>query len=390
MTLRRPISVTPKEMISKKTRCVWKKLSRSVGAMRVLPRPLSINHKAVILACLTMTINEEAPGASLFAQTQNLCSAVCSGRQSETELDTVPAMLDHVFSSDHRELVRQHYLGDERSRQLRNVVNTTCMRPADHENLYSPLDALHTCPGRACTGGTCSGACSRVSLKSFASADECEQLAGLASKLLPPPVSGGPRQQLMLRGIFEKMTSSSEIDSDAALQTFLILARLMERSRRAIAYEYGLELRTLSLRSGFLTRVYVEEGSSPSADGAAHVDEHSNRDFHYSCVVYLTGGYEGGELIFSSALASQDDDGHGSRRNDELVKPDVGHMVMFSSGWEHLHHVASVRKGDRIAMPLFFTTNVDDQRDVAAEDRALCFERHVIQPQSVADLAVVC
>ena len=82
-------------------------------------------------------------------------------------------------------------------------------------------------------------------------------------------------------------------------------------------------------------------------DGRAHGFPH--RDF--GSIVYINGGYEGGELYLP--------------RLDLVVKPEIGMLVAFTGGWHHEHGVTKVTARDRLTMPAFYTFDSSHrERDV--------------------------
>ncbi|XP_078725809.1 prolyl 3-hydroxylase 1 [Lampetra fluviatilis] len=68
----------------------------------------------------------------------------------------------------------------------------------------------------------------------------------------------------------------------------------------------------------------------------------------YSAILYLNGGFEGGNFVFTELDADT--------VTAEVV-PQAGRMVAFSSGGENPHGVRAVTKGQRCAMALWFTLN---------------------------------
>lgn len=143
----------------------------------------------------------------------------------------------------------------------------------------------------------------------------------------------------------------------------------------------------------------LDAGAAPSPPGPYHADESSNPTFHYSAVAFLSDGgaenatteqadapgtapsrFGGGELIFGGPP------GEGS---GAVVVPRAGEAVLFSSGWEHPHHVAAVTRGTRLTIPMFFSTRplgAQPRRpaDVMPRDRAL--RRFGLEPTDANDL----
>ena len=132
--------------------------------------------------------------------------------------------------------------------------------------------------------------------------------------------------------------------------------RLLERTRRAIAHEYGLPLETVAPRQAFVSRT----SKGATARQSLHADESSYDTFHYSSVLYLsTQGehFEGGSFAFSDPPPplSSSSSSSGERRLSELA-PQSGLAVLFSSGWENMHRVQPMVSGCRHALPAFFVT----------------------------------
>lgn len=61
----------------------------------------------------------------------------------------------------------------------------------------------------------------------------------------------------------------------------------------------------------------------------------------YAGVVYLNGGYVGGELCFPGQQV--------------ILKPSTGDFVGFGGGLEYLHSVGRIQKGSRYTCPAWFT-----------------------------------
>jgi hypothetical protein len=84
-----------------------------------------------------------------------------------------------------------------------------------------------------------------------------------------------------------------------------------------------------------------------NSDGSPH--QMPFRDF--ASIAYLNDDYEGGELYFP--------------RLDLMVKPGMGMLLAFTSGWHHEHAVLKILRGDRLTMPAFYTFDASRRdRDV--------------------------
>lgn len=297
----------------------------------------------------------------------------------------VTVMLHHVFDAD-----LNHLLSREQIR-----TNLTCKQPddsggvegasrrmnyvfddGDHKNL--PL-----MEGRACAGGTCCDECSRNVFPTFASQDETDL------------------------DIFPELASLTFNDLEkVSAGTIMQFIRLIERVRRTMAHEYGLDLSTLLPLQAY-SRKYVAGTTQKGGGGGEgdfvtlHTDESTHEGYHYSCVIYLsTHGkdFEGGNFVFNDPGIAPDVDepeekAHEfdiseslleSLKNGELpdrpldwedensmsleesirragrelkpYRPTRGSAVIFSSGWENMHEVEKITSGIRYAVPCFFTT----------------------------------
>jgi hypothetical protein len=328
-----------------------------------------------------------------FEQAIALCESFASGMLPEHELESVPLMLDEVFTLDFAELRGRHFSAGS---SWRTAVNVTCLQPAegvDGGQLFNDeLLAMPTRPGRACVGGHCSRACSRVQLRWLASETECAALVREAVELQP---GTGPTGELEMHNLYLKLVAAS-----GQVRTTLLFIRLLERMRRAIALEYGLPLHSLSPVTAFISR------SVPNDDVTrrlVHVDESSWGAYHYSAVLYLctsaealaADGVRTAAADFSGGALHFVDSRRPVPRADSVLLPRRGLAAIFSSGWENVHVVAPVDTGVRHAIPAFFSTVPEAQpapwdghdglpaRGAAA--RAAALWRHGLMPQREED-----
>ena len=177
------------------------------------------------------------------------------------------------------------------------------------------------------------------------------------------------------------------------LEAHILLIRLVERVRRAVAFEYGLPLATLSPRQAFVSRIL---GTTDVASySQLHCDESSTAAFHYSAVLYLSprSDYAGGDLLFHEPIGATAQ----GRRGGEAKRlvPHAGMCAMFSSGWENPHQVAPVTAGTRLVMPIFLTTEPPPgeppqalRRPSSPEERMQALWRHGLMPESLDDFLV--
>jgi len=219
--------------------------------------------------------------------------------------------------------------------------------------------------GRKCEGGTCCEACSRNVFPTFASPAECS-------------LDTYPELASFTFNELEKVSAA----------TILQFVRLIERVRRKIAHEYGLELSTI-LPLQTYSRKYVAGQTQQGGGGGEgdyvilHTDEATHSSYHYSSVLYLnTQGeeFEGGNFVFNDPLSDENKEKNKQALKDSMMSqpprsleeeiararrarrdlmpfhPSKGACVLFSSGWENMHEVEKLTSGIRYAVPSFFTT----------------------------------
>jgi len=272
----------------------------------------------------------------------------------------VPRMLHKIFDADLKHLLTRE--------QIR--TNLTCMQPAltgaanagnsmgyimdDYAHKDLPLKE-----GRACEGGTCCEACSRNIFPSFMRDGECS-----------PDIFPGLNQ-----------FTFNEVEGlpSASILQFI---RLIERVRRTMAHEYGLDLKTILPLQAY-ARKYVAGTTQQGGGGGEgdyvilHTDEATHSGYHYSSVLYLNDqgvDFTGGDFIFNDKakegtyhiptseelemLTMEEELERGRKFGRELTPfhPSRGAAVIFSSGWENMHEVYALESGTRYAVPSFFTT----------------------------------
>ena len=264
---------------------------------------------------------------------------ICETRPEDMPLSPeVPRLLHAVFDADMSQLT-------SRDKDVRNV---TCMQPAveggGYEVINDDLLAVDLREGRACADGTCCDACSRVNFPSFATQPEVSAFLSELQFSIVPPLHQFSLQKCAFRD----------------MRTTLIFVRLVERMRRAIAHEYGLALSTVLPLQTFVS-CFI---GAQDKQGGLHSDESTHKEFHYSCVLYLSTqhlDFEGGTFEFSDPP----DAPSGARVKSQL-SPRAGHAVIFSSGWENMHEVEPLESGTRFAVPSFFTTCAPEIPELAA------------------------
>lgn len=257
----------------------------------------------------------------------------------------VPALLHHVFDADMEQL-----LG--RGKQTTNV---TCLQPtedapkvrAEDDPGYGVInDDLLAVPlreGRACAGGVCCESCSRVHFPSLVTPREVDAFLQELQYAIVPPL----HQFSLAKCAFRDM------------RTTLIFVRLVERMRRAIAHEYGLKLSTVTPLQTFVACF----SGAQDKQGGLHSDESTFKEFHYSCVLYLTTqgeDFTGGTFMYNDRPEAHGQPS-GSPRVVTPLAPKKGSAVIFSSGWENMHEVEPLESGTRYAVPSFFTTRPEPE-----------------------------
>ena len=142
----------------------------------------------------------------------------------------------------------------------------------DHEAGYGVInEALEAVPlqeGRACLGGECCEACSRVWMPSFATHRESAAFLEELQFAIVPPLHQFSLQKCAFRD----------------MRTTLIFVRFVERMRRSIAHEYGLPLSGVLPLQTFVS-CFI---GAQDKQGGLHSDESTHSEFHYSCVMYLS------------------------------------------------------------------------------------------------------
>ena len=154
-----------------------------------------------------------------------------------------------------------------------------------------------------------------------------------------------------------------------------LVAMLCWRVLTALRREFG-ETRPLYLAGAMLTRTRpplrankppsAAASGSSAADahaydyGAAHVDRANVSSYDYSAVLYLNtkGGGGSGSRGGESAVSFDGGDfAFMDESTDEVVEPRVGRLLLFASGFEHLHRVTHVTSGTRLVLAQWYTLN---------------------------------
>lgn len=166
----------------------------------------------------------------------------------------------------------------------------------------------------------------------------CDDLVALHRRLRPPPTDGrefGERGLLVLDEAFP--------DTHRGLVLQVLLACLPRIAMPASPTTRRLHPETVAL-------VAMSAGESLSRhhdNGRFDADGHWVRnEFPQRClsaVLYLNDDFEGGELVFD--------------RQDVVIRPEPGLLVVFPSGQGYPHEVRRVERGVRYTMPFWFTTH---------------------------------
>lgn len=213
-----------------------------------------------------------------------------------------------------------------------------CLRPQwmDERGPRYGMDllSLDLVPGRVCMNGTCADhtECSRVITKDALQMDGREAQR-LRQHILRWYAAANATTAWASRDQNLDLVESSHSEEEIG---HLTLLKVLARVWRQMEQEFAT---TLEVASVFMVR--------RGTQSAPHVDEASDNRFHFSSVLYLSGGggeeFAGGELHF-----------HASR--PEVIAPAVGMMLMFTGGWENIHSVTEVEAGIRLSLNVFFKT----------------------------------
>eukprot|EP00937_MAST-01D_sp_MAST-1D-sp2_P008286 g8286.t1 len=250
-------------------------------------------------------------------------------------------------------------------------------------------------PGRVCTRGACSPACSVSVADGVLSAAEAARLSRHARAVARRFANATDDDAKTLVDLsrsakheYESVSGSGSISGLASPRAeHLFFMRVLERVRRLAARRFGVPLARLRVASHFVSFIDAggEAGASGEGAGAAtvHADESSFAKFHYSAVLWLNDhgrDFDGGRVHFwrpdarggdggggSGSDADGEDGGNGNgtasaadprarKRRWLTVEPAAGRLALFSSGWEAIHQVERVVRGARFSLPVFLTT----------------------------------
>ena len=198
----------------------------------------------------------------------------------------------------------------------------------------------------------------RVVRDCVASASECAAAAAVVrSALAEVAVTTGERASLALT---PHLVESGACDASG----YALLHQLRERCRTAVSMAFGEEV--LFHSGALVTRVLGGEHESDGAEAAteaaspaychAHVDKCAILSYDISAVLYLMGVTDPGGLVGGS-FAFLDRDA-----TERHVEVRAGRLLAFGAGVENVHRVCEVRRGERVAMALWFTLSAQHQQ----------------------------
>lgn len=301
-----------------------------------------------------LEMDEATTNAAFWAVVRSVDQAEAQDKPLSADM---PRMLHHIFDADLKHLLTRD--------QIR--TNITCMQPKDdgiggkaRAMNYIFDDSSHKdlplSEGRRCEGGTCCDACSRNIFPTFATEAEIN-------------LQTFPELASLTFNELERVSAA----------TIIQFTRLIERVRRTMTHEYGLDLKTILPLQAY-SRKYVAGTTQQGGGGGEgdhvtlHTDEATHDGYHYSCVLYLSShgeDFEGGAFVFNDPAKNEEEAAQTAKESQHLeleeqirrsgrklspVYPKKGNAVIFSSGWENMHEVETITSGTRYAVPAFFTT----------------------------------
>lgn len=232
-----------------------------------------------------------------------------------------------------------------------------CLRPSAEDaprNLYDEelLNAALSA-GRACA--TCGRQCALHVFDDVATGAEVAALvahgrsvlAQTAAEEVAPASGHTPASAAGTREAGERVDFAESADLARGSTVgggHLLGLRLAERLRRLTAETFDVPRARLRVTEHFMRR------SAPGNDYLVHCDEAICDQFQYSSVLWLSDHgqhFDGGELAFYR---------NRSWRSLPwlLVEPAAGRAAVFSSGWENVHGIKPVERGERWAFVAVF------------------------------------
>jgi predicted 2-oxoglutarate/Fe(II)-dependent dioxygenase YbiX len=256
----------------------------------------------------------------------------------------------------------------------------SCLRPAGGSWIgrHDPL-ALPLTVGRVCSHELCSlDKCALHVRDGVVSADEAAQLRAHGREVLEgyDGASGRPASQ-SLPPLRSRRVDFLESARHGSAGGHLLSLRIAERMRRIAARAFSLPVEAVAVSEHFLTvrqrgpslepPVHCDEAVFPHGEGAK-----SRWRFHFSSVLWLGeagSDFDGGELAFYN----------NSTRPWLEVAPAVGRAAIFSSGWENVHGIRPVTRGERWAFTAAFMVHGRQTGDTARRGRD--FRARCVRPE---------
>lgn len=214
----------------------------------------------------------------------------------------------------------------------------------------------------------------RAVVDRFAEPDECAMVAAAAVAALAGGFSRCGQSTLGISpALAQRLSPAAAAEAGATPRAMQLLYELVERARRRVASEFGVqaELHVSDAQVARLQPVahapHARADGLPSHDawdvGLAradtfsywrpHVDQESVRSYEYSALLYLDEhgeDFEGGRLVLHDVDV------------DHVVEPHAGRLLLFESGADNVHAVQRVLAGTRFAITMWFTTSARDKQ----------------------------
>ncbi|CAB3364940.1 Hypothetical predicted protein [Cloeon dipterum] len=200
--------------------------------------------------------------------------------------------------------------------------------------------------------------CGRVITDGLVSTKEAKDMLQLAKKGMALGGSDGGATILDLHsGALSKGTAFVNVYSLQpnllTPQDYKLYKTVRTKIHHSVAHHFGVAADLLHLtHPTFFSRLTDIEAKSPNDEyWHPHVDKETYEAFHYTSLLYLNDfgeDFKGGRFVFV-------DQDHTNR----TVEPKRGRVSMFTSGSENLHYVEKVSSGERYALTVSFTCNIE-------------------------------
>jgi len=250
-----------------------------------------------------------------------------------------------------------------------------CLRPAGAvaQLVDGPLLRVPLVSGRVCSGTSlCGGACSVHILDDVATAEEASVLVAHGRRALPvtqtsSETANRDHHESVGFGYVSSTTRDATHASGHAGHVWTLA--MAERLRRLTSDIFGLRLSSLRVAELFVKRLDGSNGAASGHTYHVHCDEAVAGHLHFSSVVWLSeqgSDFEGGELAF-----------YRERLPRMLVEPAIGRAALYTGGWENIHRVKPVTRGERWALAtLFEAVEPEEEMGRAAADTARMESHH--------------